>query len=123
MLVYGGIFGVERKLIMIESYTEVVCEFGGKDPGVPKDGEMQVFYENGIPQMVDFKCPCGCGYTCPTPVSEKGKKEIRHWEFWKNNKGEITLSPSIRWTGGCFAHFNITEGKVQLHGDSGVPTK
>lgn len=33
--------------------------------------------------------------------------------------GAVTLSPSVRYTGGCKAHFNITDGKTVMHGDSG----
>lgn len=97
---------------MITTYTEQRCEFGGTDPGVPAPGIMQIFYENGVPTMVDFRCPCGCGRTCPTHL---GLGSPRHWTY---SPGP-TLSPSIRFTGGCKAHFTITGGKVTMHGDSG----
>lgn len=103
----------------ITHYTAEDHEFGGPDPGRPKPGVMQVFVKDGIPKMVDFICPCGCGNTCPTPVrpSAEPKKPYR-WVYSKGPNGP-TLSPSIRWTGGCKAHFNITDGSVQIHGDSG----
>lgn len=107
----------------ITSYVEERHEFGGPDPGPPKPGVMQVFIEDGVPSMVDFLCPCGCGRTCPTHLMtpERGKKaNKRHfWRFSSDPKKGITLSPSIRWTAHCFAHFNITDGKVIFAGDSG----
>ena len=100
------------------SYTEQVCEFGGPDPGKPQLGVMQVFMEDGVPSMVDFLCPCGCGNTTPTHLVKPGQQKQpndRHWEY---SPGP-TLRPSIRWTSGCKAHFTITEGRVEFHGDSG----
>ncbi len=100
----------------IASYIEEKQQFGGPDPGPPKPGIMQVFYENGIPLMVDFLCPCGCGRTCPTHLITPGQKETdHHWSY----KPGPTLSPSIRYLSGCKWHFNITDGKVIVHGDSG----
>lgn len=103
-------------------YTEQRCEFGGPDPGDPQPGIIQVFYENGIPLMVDFLCPCGCGRTCPTHLLSPGqekKPNDRHWEFRRGRDDTVTLLPSIRWTSGCRAHFNITDGEAVIHGDSG----
>jgi hypothetical protein len=97
-----------------ERFTEERFEFAGPDPGPPKPGVMQVFVENGVPTMVDFLCPCGCGNTCPTHLSPPGKKTEHHWLYAQGPNGP-TLSPSIRWTGGCMAHFNIDDGKVTMH--------
>lgn len=96
-------------------YVEQACEFGRNDPGIPEPGIMQVFYEDGKPVMVDFRCPCGCGSTCPTHL---GLPTPRHWEFLRGANGP-TLTPSIRFLGGCKAHFTITDGEVTMHGDSG----
>ncbi len=110
----------------ILSYTEVSYDFGISDPGNPKPGEIFVFYEtkDGVkfPSMVEFLCPCGCGYPCPThliPPGQEKKPNDRHWEFSRGPSGGVTLSPSIRWNGHCRAHFNITDGKTFFHGDSG----
>lgn len=102
----------------ITHYTEVQCVFGGPDPGKPTPGIMQVFCEDGIPLMVDFLCPCGCGNTCPTHLVTPGhvkQPNDRHWEYTPGP----TLRPSIRWLSGCKAHFTITNGKPEMHGDSG----
>jgi hypothetical protein len=108
----------------ITSYVEVMVEWGGVDIGRPKPGEMQVYCENGVPKMVDFLCPCSCGHTCPTHLLEPGEKhDDNPWtrECWSFERGPngVTLTPSIRWLNGCMAHFNITDGKVIMHPDSG----
>lgn len=87
-----------------------------------KAGEIWIFTEeNGEVFAVDFRCPCGCGSTCYTPVTDATKgqaKTERHWLYSRGPNG-VTLSPSIRYTGGCKAHFNITDGKAIIHSDSG----
>lgn len=105
----------------ILSYTEERHEWG--EPSSPANetpppGVMFVFYKDGVPVMVDFLCPCGCGSTCPThlvPPGEDKKPNDRRWNF----SAGPTLSPSIRYVGGCKAHFNITNGKTVFHSDSG----
>ncbi len=99
----------------ITSYTVERHEFAGVDPGVPPPGVMFVFVADGKPVMVDFRCPCGCGATVPTHL---GLPSPRHWEYSDGPNGP-TLSPSIRFTGGCKAHFTITDGRVKMHSDSG----
>ncbi len=113
---------------MTEPITEYIEEPRGwgepaRPDDEPKPGMMQVYYRDGVPLMVDFLCPCGCGRTCPTHLVEPGhvkKPNDGHWNFSKDAGGRITLTPSIRWTAGCFAHFNITDGKAVMHADSGI---
>lgn len=81
----------------------------------PPHGVMWVFVEDDKVVSVDFLCPCGCGHSCYTPL---GLNHPRRWEYEQGKNGP-TLRPSIRYTGGCKAHFTITDGKVQMHGDSG----
>ena len=102
----------------ILSYTEEQHEFGGLDPGKPVPGIMQVFMDEGAPSMVDFLCPCGCGHTVPTHLVRPGTTKMPNDRHWHYAPGP-TLSPSIRFTGGCYAHFTITNGVVKFHGDSG----
>lgn len=102
---------------MIDSYTEVKCEYGGPDPGKPSPGIMQVFYENEVPAMVDFLCPCGCGRTCPTHLTN-ANPNLPQGHRWTYCIGP-TITPSIRCLSGCKSHFNITDGKAIMHADSG----
>ena len=102
----------------ITEYKEVRCVFGGPDPGVPKLGEMFVFYDDKEPQGAEYLCPCGCGNSVYTPISSAEKPKDPHKWQYSNLKGP-TISPSVRWICGCKAHFNITDGKVIIHGDSG----
>lgn len=85
-------------------------------------GIMRVLYTNGVPTMCNYLCPCGCGMECPTFFPVKGGRQRtpqRHlWDFSKGPNGP-TLSPSVRHTSGCKWHYNITDGKVIVHGDSG----
>ncbi|SRR5260370_31993928 len=83
----------------------------------PLPGEFWIFVIDGKVEAVDFLCPCGCGSECYTPVVPKGQPRTeRVWEY----EPGPTLSPSIRYTGGCKAHFNITNSKAVMHGDSGI---
>ncbi len=101
----------------ITQYKEVRKCFPD-ETGIPvQPGEMFVLLDNEVAQGVRFICPCGRGNEIWTPVTE-GKKEEHHWLFSRGPNGP-TLSPSIRWLSGCKAHFNIDDGKVTLHGDSG----
>lgn len=85
---------------------------------------MQVFYENDVPMMVDFICPCGCGRAAPIHLKpEENGKQDRLWVFKRGPSGGVMLSPSIRWTGGCYAHFYIKDGKSEFCNDSGVKPK
>jgi len=84
-------------------------------PRNPPVGVLWVFEENGEPEAVDFLCPCGCGHSTYTPLNGN---HPQRWTYSKGPNGP-TLTPSIRWTGGCRAHFNITDGRVVWHSDSG----
>ena len=102
---------------MIESYKEEVHQFG-KEFNLPKvpAGVMYVFEEDGNVEGVEYLCPCGCDMVIYTPCHSP--KIDRFWEFERGSNGP-TLKPSVRWISGCKAHFNITDGKVIIHGDSG----
>lgn len=101
----------------IEVYSETKLDYGVCPEGDPRPGEMRVFYENDKPVFVEFLCPCGCGAACPMRVVAQGGKRV-HDRVWEFSPGP-TLDPSVRWVGGCRAHFNITAGRVVWHGDSG----
>ncbi len=78
--------------------------------------EFLIFIIDGKLEAVNFLCPCGCGSECYTPVVYKGQP---HGEkVWEYESGP-TITPSIRFLNGCKSHFNITNGKVIMHGDSG----
>ena len=101
---------------------ETQHDFGGPDPGFPQPGEIQVFLRGNDrhPAMVEFLCPCGCGRTCPVHVLEPGETHdsVRPrvcWEFSRGPRGGVTLSPSVRYRGGCKAHFNLTDGEFKIH--------
>lgn len=103
-------------------YVETQHTFGtAPHPNQLKPGDLWLFLKDGKVTAVDFLCPCGCGSECYTPVTDATQgqpKTDRHWLYSRGSEG-VTLSPSIRYTGGCKAHFNITDGKAVMHGDSG----
>lgn len=104
---------------MIESYTEQRHKFGEAPSTAPEPGVMWVLTEDdGSVSAVNFRCPCGCGSECYTPVTDATKGQPKTERHWLYSEGP-TLSPSIRYMGGCKAHFNITNGKSIMHGDSG----
>lgn len=105
-------------------YRETRKTFGERGEETPLAGEMLVYYQGETPQMVDFLCPCGCGRSCPThviPLEEKQKDPQGIWKnsCWGFDAKTLTLFPSIKWTSGCKAHFNIEQGKAIFHSDSG----
>lgn len=84
----------------------------------PKDrNDMYLIVHNGEHYALDFLCPCGCGRSCYTALKPGSKREPS-WIATVNGE-KVTLMPSIRFTGGCKAHFTITNGKVAFAGDSG----
>lgn len=101
----------------ITKYTTRRAEFGDDYPD-PTDNEMVVVYENGVPYMIDFLCPCGCGSKCPIHLVPPGEQhKERRWEF---DAATLKLTPSVRFLSGCKAHFNIEDGGVvKMHDDSG----
>lgn len=107
---------------IIKNLDEQSCLSAVDANNNPKDNEFWTMLEqDGCVSAVSFRCPCGCGNECYTPVTDASKgqpKTERHWLYSKGTNGP-TITPSIRYTGGCKAHFNITDGKVQLHNDSG----
>ena len=106
---------------MIAEYVEVIKTFPHSD-GSPTGNEFWVLVSDGKVEAVTFRCPCGCGSECYTPVTDATKgqpKTERHWLFSRGASGKPTLTPSIRYTGGCKAHFNVTELRTVMHGDSG----
>ncbi len=101
----------------ILQYKEVRKCFPDKS-GLPVlPGEMHVYLFGEVPEGVRYHCPCGCGSLIYTPVCI-GEKAPGDWLFSRGPDGP-TLFPSIRWTCGCKAHFNIENGKTIIHADSG----
>ena len=109
----------------ITSYVEKTVSYGGADARDPVGNEMLVFLDDGTfgnppgtPMMIDFRCPCGCNQKCPTHLITTERSSDRHWGFSRGPNG-ITLTPSIRYLNGCKTHFNVTDGRAIIHGDSG----
>jgi hypothetical protein len=106
----------------ISKYAEISKSFPDNDGKTILPGEMHVYTVPGenFPKSVNFLCPCGCGRECYTPVCPTDQKvpNSRVWGFSRGPNG-VTLTPSIRYLSGCRWHFNITDGAVLVHADSG----
>jgi len=103
---------------MLDRFTTVIEKpfpLEAHDRSTPSVGEFWVFVEDGNPVAVEFVCPCGCGHNLHTPL---GLSSPHHWEYRAGSEGP-TLSPSVRWTSGCKAHFTVTNGKIHWYSDSG----
>jgi len=79
---------------------------------------MRVLFSGGVAVMCEYLCPCGCGARCPTFFQTEARKRTPERHLWDYSPGP-TLTPSVRHTGGCKSHYNITNGKVVMHADSG----
>lgn len=101
----------------ITSYVEKRVEFGKVDEQL-EPGVMLVMVTGDVVEAVDFLCPRGCGSECYTPIVGPERPRDGNRPIWDYEPGP-TLKPSIRFTGGCKAHFYITNGKVILCSDSG----
>jgi hypothetical protein len=96
----------------VSEYKEQVCGWDDPDLGPPPPGVMFVFLKDGNPHMVDFQCPCGCGRSCQTYLTDGGlQPEGRRWTYSKGPNGP-TIAPSMSYHSGCGSHFTITNGKV-----------
>lgn len=111
-----------------DQYTDKDIAFGEREGPGCEPGVIFVFRGNakygqvdGEVVAVDFYCPCGCGLTCYTPVVPEGSpaRNDHTWTFSRGPTGGVTLSPSIRYLSGCLSHFNVTDGKVVWHADTG----
>lgn len=106
----------------VNQFTEKRVE---KWPSDMEPGVLYVDVRMGTPEVVYLLCPCGCGQgSLRLPVGD-GVKPHRtavtaHTWLYRSDKNGPTLEPSIRDVGGCKAHFNITDGQVVWHADSGA---
>lgn len=104
---------------MIDHYIETRYPSDAAPQRLPAPDELWALMDkDGKVEAVEFLCPCGCGGGGYMPVNEGPPPGNRVWGYNKGPNGP-TLTPSIRYLSGCKSHFNITDGKVIVHGDSG----
>lgn len=109
---------------MISEYVEKKFDADAKGCWPPEavgtlaPGVLRVLYVGGVPEMCEYLCPCGCGSPCPTYFQTARRKRTPERHLWDFLPGP-TLVPSVRHLSGCRSHYNITDGKVIMHGDSG----
>tara|TARA_R110002167_G_scaffold88_5_gene613 strand:+ start:996 stop:1427 length:432 start_codon:yes stop_codon:yes gene_type:complete len=64
-----------------------------------------------------FKCPCNCGTVISLPLQNGHNPR---WTLKVSEFGRPTLYPSIWQNKGCFSHFWITDGKVEVCANTGI---
>jgi hypothetical protein len=66
--------------------------------------------DEGTPESLVFKCPCGCN----ADIHLNLLKDARPlWNYKITKKGNITISPSVWRKVGCKSHFFIREGRIE----------
>jgi hypothetical protein len=79
-------------------------------PEVIAESQVIIIAENGIPDSLVFKCPCGCHTDIYLNLLNDAKPR---WSFKISKKNKITITPSIWRTVGCKSHF-IVENSVVI---------
>ncbi len=69
-----------------------------------------VIQDGNEPELLAFKCPCGCEATILLNLLSDTKPQ---WHFKISDGIIITISPSIWRTVGCKSHFWVVEGNVK----------
>ena len=91
---------------MKPSYKTVCLE------DLPEVLEKQTIYIVGAkdhPWQVAFLCPCNCKELIQLSVLADSRPS---WRFKLNEKGKITLNPSVWRKIGCKSHFFVRNGKI-----------
>ncbi|RPG36008.1 MAG: hypothetical protein CBB72_004955 [Muricauda sp. TMED12] len=83
---------------------------------IGKDDFIFVRY-NENPYWVMFQCPCDCGTVISLPLQDSHNPR---WTLKTSEFGRPTLYPSVWQNKGCFSHFWITDGKIEMCYNSGI---
>lgn len=78
-----------------------------------KPGDI-VMVERGVPRLLVFSCPDGCGDIVPVNLDERADKA---WRFYRRD-GRSTLYPSVWRDEGCQAHFVLWNDMIYWSGFS-----
>lgn len=71
----------------------------------------------GKSYWVLFRCPCGCNSIISLSLQASHSPK---WKLIESENGRPTLFPSIWQNKGCYSHFWITDGKVNMCFNTGV---
>jgi len=80
-------------------------------------GKIVVVRDVDIEKWVCFRCPCGCGEKIQLSLS---KSRRPRWTVMTDWFGRASLTPSVRLTACCRAHFWLRRGQVEWCADSPV---
>ena len=90
--------------------NELKIEYVEYMPKVKEDGILYISERFGLAIHL---CACGCGIETVTPIF----KDHKGWKLTTNDKGEVTLRPSIGNFNGeklYHAHYYITNNKIEI---------
>ncbi|MGO9475777.1 MAG: DUF6527 family protein [Rhodomicrobium sp.] len=65
--------------------------------------------EDGEDWCVGFRCPCGCGQRLEMMLL---KGVTPRWDLTADNRGRVSLYPSVWLRTGCRSHFWVRAGKI-----------
>jgi len=82
-----------------------------------KPGDM-VLVVRGVPRMLVFACPDGCGDVLPVNLDSRADKA---WRLYQR-EGTNTLFPSVWRDEGCGAHFILWDDIIYWNGFDDEPT-
>lgn len=66
--------------------------------------------DDGEDWSIGMRCPCGCGETIELMVIEEAKPR---WTVDLDNRGRVSLNPSVWRQTGCRSHFWLRSGRIK----------
>lgn len=95
---YRFYIATKYKYVFVEELPEAIPE-----------NNVIIIAEDGIPDSLVFKCPCGCRTDIYLNLLKDAKPR---WHFRISKKNKITINPSIWRKVGCKSHFFIGAGRI-----------
>ena len=72
--------------------------------------QIYIIQDGLIPELLAFKCPCGCGVTIFLNLLPDTRPL---WTYVISNETSISISPSIWRTTGCKSHFFVNDNAIK----------
>lgn len=103
------IFKWLRKRYRFYAAAKYKYVFVKESPEVIAENTVIIVAEDGMPDSLVFKCPCGCNTDIYLNLLKDAKPR---WNFRISKKNKITITPSIWRKVGCKSHFFIRVGRI-----------
>lgn len=79
-------------------------------PDALNNNEILIVNEGGLPELLAFKCPCGCNADIFLNLLSDTSPR---WKYYLSDKSMISITPSVWKKNGCKSHFFITNSVVR----------